>query len=117
MPCYDERNSPSYIYENDVRPLQQKVEKLEAVLCGIFTQRSGPQYNGAGIAIILDQLDYKKMGVTRKWIEDWWKNHQAEDKRREAREAAAARARVGELRNKLISAEEMVRTLKKELGE
>lgn len=117
MPCYDERNSPSYIYENEVRPLEAKIKKLEAVLCGIFTQRSQPQYNGAGIKVILDQLDYNEMGVSRKWIEDWWRKHQIEDRERIKRKQAQRQAAHDRKKNQLMEAEALVLRLKKELKE
>lgn len=63
MPCYE----PSYSYS-----------KADCILCSIFhtAEKAGL------LDAIINGLDYKLMGLTRKHVEDWWKSHKALDTKR-----------------------------------
>lgn len=117
MPCYDERSSPSYIYDNELKPIQKKLAKVEAMLCGVLTVLEGFDAGNGKLSNVLQNIDYKEMGVTRTQVEQWWTNHKAEDARRKAEEFNRKRREKAHKRNQLIDAEELVKRLKKDLNE
>lgn len=43
--------------------------ELEAVICGFL--RSGK--------VTMDDVDFAQVGVDRKWVEQWWADHQKKD--------------------------------------
>ena len=110
MPCYDDRNSPVYIYQNDIAPLERKVAKLEAALCSILSYYDGPwkqEFKGKGVPNLLSKLDYEEAGISREWIEQWWVSHQEEDRKRKDKELkslAKQKAKINAL-NKLTAEE------------
>jgi hypothetical protein len=87
MPCYDGRE------DDDNRRNYQ----LCTVLCGIITKH--------GISII-DNLDWKEVGVKKQVVLDWWELHRKEDKRR--REYDSKMAKVCEqVKNQPLTIEEI----------
>jgi hypothetical protein len=82
MPCYDERNSPAYINEHEIRPLQREILRLQdrnnnltRMLCELCTalQRAGTESKMYPHGYI-DRVT----GLTQ-----WWKKHQELDRKRE----------------------------------
>lgn len=81
MPCYDERNSPSYRdeqAEGRLSKITQRAMKLEAMLCAILTVLTRDQI----LRNVLRNADWKEAGVSQDEISNWWKNHQEHDKKR-----------------------------------
>lgn len=72
MPCYDERNSPSYINEHEIKPLQARNDLLARMLCGLLTK--------------MDHNDRAKYLNQVPGLVAWWVEHQEHDRRREAAE-------------------------------
>jgi len=79
MPCRDA--GPDWDDRVDYR--DNKIEQLEAALCGILATNTDPVFN------LLDLVDWKEAGVSRKWVEEWYEKHKKADDARRAREKAA----------------------------
>lgn len=89
MPCYDERNSPSYTNKHEIERLirrnnnlaQQRNNNLAQMLCGLCSE-----LHRAGT----DSRMYPHGYISRvKGLEEWWKEHQEHDRQREAAEKRA----------------------------
>jgi hypothetical protein len=70
MPCYDHRDSPSYIEENTVKPLREEVEKL----------RKRNDYL-ASLLCETGQAFRKGKAPSAKVLE-WWEEHEEFDRKR-----------------------------------
>lgn len=84
MPCRGESDDYPRIDPEDLK----KLRNIEAILCGILTlleQNATARFN-----FVLNNLDYKEIGVSRQWLEKWWTIHKRHDAERRAREAADA---------------------------
>lgn len=107
MPCRSDG------YEDYARPSSPRGadrEMLESTLCGLFTfleKNKVPVLNE-----VLDNLDYKEMGVSRKEVEAWWREHKREDENRRRREERARKKE--ELKNQALS--KLTNEEKKALG-
>jgi hypothetical protein len=98
MPCYDERNSPSYIEDNTVKPLRRELSRVSAMLCGILTiLEKNPQWQQS----MFERIDYKEMGLTKGDILAWHHTHKEEDRARQRREREAEEYRRKEKMRKL----------------
>lgn len=92
MPCYEPSGADYTRAEQ-----QDRANKLEAVLCGIFTV-----LDAKGLTL-LDSVNWKEVGVSRRWAERWWEKHLEQDrlrkerKTREIKEAAEADAALAKL--------------------
>jgi hypothetical protein len=87
MPCWDDRREHGQTYgESHVQSLRDRIGKLEAMLCAVLTVESMTYEN---FDHIFDHIDYVEAGFTRNEIENWWKQHQIEDKRRKEAEHQA----------------------------
>lgn len=67
MPCYDHRDSPSYIQEHEVKPLQERVDQYARWLC-LILRRQSPY----AISLLPEDL------------RQWWREHQLAEQRRAA---------------------------------
>lgn len=74
MPCFD--GGPT-------RP--EPETPYEAILCGVFTFLENQPLDGT-LEAVLENLDYKEMGVTEEEVRVWWEVHKAQDARRRERE-------------------------------
>jgi len=89
MPCRDPWMDDEIAREED-----RKCEMFEATLCGIFTYFedrppvSDPPRN---IVHLFEKLDFEEMGVSRREVIKWWKEHRAIDEERRKREAEETR--------------------------
>jgi len=94
MPCNDGGMFRSD--EDRARGLITTARDFEAVLCGILSNiRDRANRREDPIGNLFESVDWEEVGVTRKRVEKWWKDHQKEDEERRAREALeAARKRV-----------------------
>lgn len=99
MPCSDSTVNTHYVYVDRDNP------KLAAMLCGVLTWVEMNLY----MPRLLDNLNYKEMGVTQVELETWWKKHKEEDKRRRNKEAAQKRREKEKRYNEYLK-------LKKEFG-
>lgn len=63
MPCYD----PEY-----------KHSKGDAILCSIFHQEE----KGNTLNILIDELDYDLIGLSKQQVWDWWRDHKELDKQK-----------------------------------
>jgi hypothetical protein len=59
---------------------RRRLERVEAMLCGLITALSGG--NPAGFARVLDSIDYQRVGVSRRDLEQWWEAHRKRDEDR-----------------------------------
>lgn len=59
--------------------------KVEAALCAVLTLLETELH----LTPMLAYLDYKEAGITRQWLEEWWRDHKAKDAARRARENEA----------------------------
>ena len=89
MPCRTDG------WDEPVKPRKETrhgmdIADFEAVLCGILTAASEGILVGR-VDGLMDVVDWKEAGVSRKTVEAWWKRHQKEDADRRAREAAEQR--------------------------
>ena len=66
MPCYDPPDTP----EDANRRGYVHKDQLAAVLCGLLT--------AYGVDI-LDRVDWRKTGVPKFMIQQWWLDHQQRD--------------------------------------
>lgn len=48
--------------------------ELEAVLCGLLRSSK----------VTLDDIDWVQAGVQRRWVEQWWADHQRKDAEKES---------------------------------
>ena len=79
MPCY---GGPVSDYEESVQyvaNLKKNIERLEAALCGIMTIDP----------TIVDKVDWKEVGITKRQHMNWWKEHQEKDAKRKEKEEQA----------------------------
>lgn len=74
MPCFDNRNE---IELEKFREKQPDVLKLEATLCFIFRK------HGLEIATTAEGFE-EISGVSKEFVEQWWKEHQERDANKEA---------------------------------
>lgn len=79
MPCYDGRED-----EDNARNY-----KLVAALCGIMRVLE----NRVGYGDPLVHVNWKEVGVTREFVEKWWKEHKRQDADRRRREKEYAEQR------------------------
>lgn len=83
MPCYDHRDHYTFSdHERDMKPIVDKLEKTEAMLCAIINVL----VKSKAIVPILEAIDTEEAGVTPNDIAFWWKRHQIYDEARKARE-------------------------------
>lgn len=84
MPCTD--GGPSI-------EQQREPGRVAACLCGILSsfECTGFGRNGLTVKGVLDAVDWKEVGVTRKWLEGWWEEHKREDRERKREEEAESR--------------------------
>lgn len=66
MPCYDPRPSGP----TNLDSLSTK-EELAAALCCVLTNVGGD---------MIERMDWRESGVTKRQVRGWWKVHQREDK-------------------------------------
>ena len=84
MPCRtDDVGQGNYIREE-----QEKAANLEATLCGVLSALRDKPIGNLNDYTMLDIVNWAEAGVNKRWAEDWWVKHQAEDKARLAKEAA-----------------------------
>jgi hypothetical protein len=77
MPCYDERDSPSFIHESYKKrddEQREKINKLTRMLCTLC----GTLERGGWSVLITDTPE----------LQGWWIKHQKQDKLHEAAEKA-----------------------------
>lgn len=65
MPCYDHRNSPSYIHEHTVKPLQERVDQYAVWLCDL-----------------MKRIPVTEIHFLPEELQQWWKEHQNFDQKR-----------------------------------
>jgi len=82
MPCNDGGMFRSD--EDQARGLITTARDFEAVLCGILSA----MITTDEVKYWLNEVDWKEVGVSRKRVEKWWKEHQKEDAERRKREEA-----------------------------
>ena len=76
MPCFTE--SYAEYSARSVETDQERCEKIEAMLCGIISViRKIGSYRA-----VLSQVDWKKVGVNRKYFDVWREHHYLKDKKR-----------------------------------
>lgn len=68
MPCFD--GGPS---------CGESAPELSAILCGILYAIERDAITN--LVSILDGVDWKEVGATRKWLENWWAEHKNKTKR------------------------------------
>lgn len=73
MPCYDHRNSPSYVREEVQAEMQGKIDQLAQWLCAVLTAVEAAQ-GGTPLRISDPEL------------QDWWDTHKAWDSARKEAE-------------------------------
>lgn len=85
MPCYDGGQR-----DEDERQVRQDAHEMKAILCGLLTvlDRKSQTDN------VLDLVDWKEVGVSRKKVHGWWMAHRAEDEMRLAKEADTKRKKL-----------------------
>lgn len=83
MPCRD----PDWDIPKATKRFGLDIHDFEAVLCGIFT--SLEKYGEKNI--LLNDIDWDEVGVSRGMVEAWWEGHKREDERRRKKEAAEKR--------------------------
>lgn len=104
MPCRD--GGPMIDYDEERRNVQKanRLANLEATLCGVLTVLRDAEHvkdlfgDDDNVGAVLDNVDWKEAGVTRKWAEDWWIKHQEEDIARRKKEAAERDAQAARRR-------------------
>lgn len=64
-----------------------QIEQFEAVLCGILSSRQSK----TGRKDLLDDVDWKEVGVSRAKVEHWFAAHTEKDRHRRKEEAARER--------------------------
>jgi len=78
MPCYDSRGSGA---EELNRECNKKINKLEAMLCGIFnvllTQVDA-------VDILQERWNEKECGVSFREVHNWWARHSKKDAERKS---------------------------------
>lgn len=82
MPCYDPLDSYSYVLSNEIEPLQDKLNRTEAYLCGVLTAL----HKSGHLGRVLLNVDYDEGGFKIEDIQRWWHLHQQEDQRRKSAE-------------------------------
>lgn len=103
MPCYDP-DSINGMYTasqlSDARHEgvveKNKRRKVEAMLCAVLTvlqRHRAPDVLENDLSWYLGRVDWKEAGVTRAELEQWWRDHQEEDRRRHQSEARKASTR------------------------
>lgn len=88
MPCIGPTDAEMKSYEAaraKMRKVIHNLAEFEAVLCGILTAH--------GVKV-LDAVDFEEVGVSRRFVTNWWKDHQEKDAARRAEEEAAERFEV-----------------------
>ena len=75
----------------DCKPVRESrnglyIADFEAILCGILTVLEKEER-----MFSLDDVDWDEVGVKKKHVDKWWKEHKKEDEVRRAKEAAAKR--------------------------
>lgn len=74
MPCYDGRDSPRSVRDETAAIYRDKVNQLEAMLCGLMNAL-GPDGRRQALAT----FDEKSTGVSRKAVLAWFNAHVAAD--------------------------------------
>jgi hypothetical protein len=62
--------------------------KLAAALCAIL---SSLELGTGGIKYFLSSVNWREAGVDREYVEDWWRRHKEQDRKRREREAEQRR--------------------------
>jgi hypothetical protein len=115
MPCtyYTPEEERDIAHREHTKTAHQ-LKNIEAMLCGVL---SCLEVDG-GFDRVIDRLDYKEMGVTKKQVLDWWHDHQEQDKsRRETEERvrlAREKAAVEERERKRIAKKALEKLTAKE---
>lgn len=78
MPCYDERNSSSYMQEHEVKPLREKLNITTQLAC---------QY--------CRNLDKQGLPIPE-YAREWWKAHKVVDEQRRQQEAKQQRGHTAD---------------------
>ena len=84
MPCRD------YYDDHPEAPYKEELSVVAPALCAVF--RALAKEKGLLMEGLLNQIDWKEAGVSKKQVLDWWKNHEEQDRlnlERKEREAAA----------------------------
>lgn len=62
MPCYDHRDSPDYIYQHTVKPLEARIDELAQWLCAVMLKVPAEKHH---------ELPPE--------LRTWWREHQVFD--------------------------------------
>ena len=109
MPCFDGRDNEIIIVEDPV--VQQKLNLVEAFLCGVLTVLE----NRGMIKDVFDSIDLVEAGYKQSQIERWWDRHKEEDKLRLAKENAKIKDEISELEKSINQDTKMLEQLRKKL--
>lgn len=88
MPCRVDDDFPTRYAKETRHGLT--IADFEAVLCGVFTAAQDGVVTGY-LDGLIDVIDWKEVGVSRKAVVWWWNSHKKEDEKRREREAIAKR--------------------------
>jgi hypothetical protein len=118
-----EREREKQILSDAIGPLHAKIDiqgrqiaELEAMLCGLMSSLAyleGYDCSAASVAVarkgfydtVHDNFDETECGVTWQQLEEWWTNHQLQDRLRKQAEQQAVEARKQAALAKLTPAE------------
>lgn len=90
MPCRDELS-----IEEEARDEAEESTKVKAALCAVLSVLGSPQKRGKAETVtadgvrlhfVLNRIDWREAGITRKWLMGWWAKHSEEDEERRKRE-------------------------------
>lgn len=87
MPCNDWGGGPGpHVVYRDLEIHGLRIKDFQALLCGSFTlaEKTGT------LDDLLDKMDWKEVGVSRKTTLEWWEKHKKEDELRRKEEAHIA---------------------------
>lgn len=89
MPCNDYGGMP-VVDRTDYK----QIRFLEAALCAVLTRLDGKDGHVLwGSEGTFAYIDWKEAGIKRKDVENWWRKHKQEDKKRRRAERIASKAR------------------------
>lgn len=83
MPCYDHRDRYDWNdHERDMKPIVDKLNKVEAMLCAIIDVLHKNQM----IIPVVEEINAEEAGVTANDIAIWWRHHKVKDAVRKRKE-------------------------------
>lgn len=113
MPCRDwndiDREREEEIFRT--RRMKNRLNLVESVLCAIFTR---VEKSGGFVSDIVMDVWTPEAGFQLNEVENWWKEHKAEDVARREREAATARKKAEEEAKEKEARRKQYEELKKE---